>query len=390
MFQNNRGNHYYHQTNLPSCTHDIYQHFSLTDTSLDSSPSSSLPSSPPLSAEPIDNVCTIFVVGFPDDLQEREFRNMFTFSKGFEAASLKWHCKDYQEDQSIVSVANKLQMIGFARFSTRQEAQEAANHLNGKKLDAEKGCILKAEMAKKNLHIKQIPINSVSSHTTKPSSPFASFLLSDSYYTNLASQSDIPDTYESFSPLPSDLLSPEDHNNTNPFISKNARKTSYFGTSLLNTPSYLFDMTPPEEQNNTFTLFRKSSEPEADPYLSTLHLHGDRKNAFPSNDQNPPCNTLYVGNLPVNTNVDELRSLFVKCKGYRRMSFRQKPQGPMCFVEFEDIAFATQTMRCYQGYPLSNSIKGGIRLSFSKNPLFIKPTSVHNFKQMGTALLADL
>ncbi|OBZ65214.1 hypothetical protein A0H81_14801 [Grifola frondosa] len=30
-----------------------------------------------------------FVVGFPDDMQEREFQNMFTFSAGLEAATLK-------------------------------------------------------------------------------------------------------------------------------------------------------------------------------------------------------------------------------------------------------------------------------------------------------------
>lgn len=36
-----------------------------------------------------DEITTIFVVGFPDDMREREFQNMFTFSPGFEAATLK-------------------------------------------------------------------------------------------------------------------------------------------------------------------------------------------------------------------------------------------------------------------------------------------------------------
>lgn len=91
-------------------------------------------------------------------------------------------------------------------------------------------------------------------------------------------------------------------------------------------------------------------------------------------DQNPPCNTLYVGNLPpANTVEDELRQLFSKCAGYKRMYFRTKSQGPMCFVEFDDIMYATQCMADLQGHCLSNSFKGGIRLSFSKNPLFIKP-----------------
>lgn len=47
-----------------------------------------------------DDVTTIFVVGFPEDMAEREFQNIFTFCPGFEAASLKWHCKDQQHNDT--------------------------------------------------------------------------------------------------------------------------------------------------------------------------------------------------------------------------------------------------------------------------------------------------
>jgi hypothetical protein len=89
-------------------------------------------------------------------------------------------------------------------------------------------------------------------------------------------------------------------------------------------------------------------------------------------DQNPPCNTLYVGNLPPNTSEDELKQMFSKCVGYKRLSFRHKSNGPMCFVEFADVMCATQALQDLYGNPLSNSVKGGIRLSFSKNPLVNK------------------
>ena len=36
-----------------------------------------------------DEVCTIFIVGFPEDFTEREFMNMFMFCDGFDACSLK-------------------------------------------------------------------------------------------------------------------------------------------------------------------------------------------------------------------------------------------------------------------------------------------------------------
>lgn len=89
-------------------------------------------------------------------------------------------------------------------------------------------------------------------------------------------------------------------------------------------------------------------------------------------DQNPPCNTLYVGNLPLDTNEDELKRIFCQQRGYKRLSFRMKQNGPMCFVEFENITFATQALSTLYGTLLSNSVKGGMRLSFSKNPLGVR------------------
>ncbi len=36
-----------------------------------------------------EDITTIFVVGFPDDMREREFNNLFTFAEGFEGSVLK-------------------------------------------------------------------------------------------------------------------------------------------------------------------------------------------------------------------------------------------------------------------------------------------------------------
>ncbi|KAF2464325.1 RNA binding protein [Lindgomyces ingoldianus] len=102
--------------------------------------------------------------------------------------------------------------------------------------------------------------------------------------------------------------------------------------------------------------------------------HFSRHNYPPVNpaDQNPPCNTLYVGNLPIDTSEDELKAMFSKQRGYKRLCFRTKQNGPMCFVEFEDVSFATKALNELYGQPLHNSVKGGIRLSFSKNPLGVR------------------
>lgn len=64
--------------------------------------------------------------------------------------------------------------------------------------------------------------------------------------------------------------------------------------------------------------------------------------------------------------------MFSKQRGYKRLCFRTKQNGPMCFVEFEDVSFATKALHELYGHPLHNSVKGGIRLSFSKNPLGVR------------------
>ena len=109
------------------------------------------------------------------------------------------------------------------------------------------------------------------------------------------------------------------------------------------------------------------------------HLQRPHYPAANPADQNPPCNTLYVGNLPLDTSEDELKAIFSKQRGYRRLCFRTKHNGPMCFVEFEDVTFATKALNELYGQPLHNSIKGGIRLSFSKNPLGVRTGQGNNY-----------
>lgn len=168
------------------------------------------------SVEGAEEISTIFVVGFPDDMLEREFQNMFVFSVGFEAATLKIPAGSGLKDskggsdrpstatgshgdpyagmlgqdgsaayddafanQPLDSASNpatlvhvhalaiaatrstagspssRKQIIGFAKFRTRAQALDARDVLSGRKVDAEKGSMLKAEMAKKNLHTKR-------------------------------------------------------------------------------------------------------------------------------------------------------------------------------------------------------------------------------------------
>jgi hypothetical protein len=122
------------------------------------------------------------------------------------------------------------------------------------------------------------------------------------------------------------------------------------------------------------------------PPLVNFNQHYRGHNFPPVNpaDQNPPCNTLYVGNLPIDTSEEELKAMFSKQRGYKRLCFRTKQNGPMCFVEFEDVSFATKALHELYGHPLHNSVKGGIRLSFSKNPLGVRSGQTPNQNSAGS------
>ncbi|KAG8832532.1 hypothetical protein FRC17_001189 [Serendipita sp. 399] len=98
------------------------------------------------------------------------------------------------------------------------------------------------------------------------------------------------------------------------------------------------------------------------------HLRG-RGNAA---DQNPPINTLYVGNLPSNHSTpasaklleDSLVQLFSRSVGFSKLSFRQKNNGPMCFVEFDDVSNAAKALNDLYGNTLNGLVKnGGVRTS---------------------------
>ncbi|KAI1273380.1 hypothetical protein F5Y07DRAFT_376764 [Xylaria sp. FL0933] len=90
---------------------------------------------------------------------------------------------------------------------------------------------------------------------------------------------------------------------------------------------------------------------------------------------NPPCNTLYISNLPIDPSEEELKSLMAEQQGYKRMLFRTKQNGPLCFVEFENVAFAMKALHELNGRSLSDGVNGGfrpIRATFSKNPLGVR------------------
>jgi RNA recognition motif-containing protein len=330
-------------------------------------------------------ISTVYVNGFPEDFREREFLNMFTFARGFEGCSLRIPSETEPSGSPLLRCFSNVprgQILGFAKFRTHQEALEACRMLNGKTIDTERNTILKAELAKKNLVLGVrgkssqeaifFPILNGGRRASVPNafqySPTTEFQAITATTATIATATttttrslnlNIPGQAN---PVP--IAAP---NGPQPYT---LTETARPGTNLLNSAC---------KSNSTSS----STAPTPAPLVSSGGL------AFFA--ENPPCNTLYVGNLPPNASELELRAIFSGLYGFRRLSFKPKlGASPMCFVEFEDIRTATMAMEALYGTMLSNSTKGGIRLSYSKNPLGVRPVIPSLGSYLGNSLYMDL
>ncbi|GAA6046569.1 hypothetical protein JCM3770_006214 [Rhodotorula araucariae] len=540
--------------------------------------------------DPAAEVSTIFVVGFPDDMLEREFQNMFVFADGFEAATLKLpqnqagsiagsEAGDARADESTppaplvlegfaplpslpqhlnpalstkeqhvagreaasgastpqscsaaasAAAASRRQIIGFARFRTRQQALDACDALSGRKVDPDRGCVLKAEMAKKNLHTRRPGPVSVASAPAPASSSTASVLHSARPATPVVQQVPLAAMVDTTVPVaaavtttvsgsgPSIPLSALDtqtlqklaqSSNLNPAVLAEIARLSAAGKAAsapalvtapapdpaamayeafhrreyieLDAPSMLVQghpkapssaasASPPHQPSllpglggqrsmlqqldegvvaaaaaaagslpyaspdlrgphtrepsfasvsgptgppNPYSTYASPGPGAAplSPVLASAGVHVSSAQArqaamhpltspsvgFPATalgglprtqnpaDMNAPKNTLYVGGLPAvlpsltgpfsaSHLEDSLRNAFSRCPGYKRLQFRYKSNGPIVFVEFVDTAHATRAMQELYGHTLGGLVKGGIRLSYSKNPLGVR------------------
>lgn len=347
----------------------------------------------PLVVPPLpDPISTIFIIGFPEDFKERELVNMFMFASGFEGAVLKPNHSSPATDDTLFShsfkrassINNTGQLIGFVKFSSVAAASHALQVINGKILDPERGLILKAEFAKKNLILKgsHAPVSEPRNITAE----MAAIGALRSMTISVPGQPDPAVVSVPFvAPIEEHSVqtTTETDEEHNPITSTTAMPIPIPQPVPLSN-QIVSEMTPPALPITPTSL--STSTTTNPPSISLSELNALQRSLIATGNlgrlaavvgENFPCNTLYVGNLPPSASEEELRSLFKHCFGYRRLSFRPKASGPMCFVEFEDIACATAALETLYGTMLSCSLpaKGGIRLSFSKNPLGLRVAS---------------
>ncbi|KAK4395003.1 Cell wall integrity protein scw1 [Sesamum angolense] len=79
---------------------------------------------------------------------------------------------------------------------------------------------------------------------------------------------------------------------------------------------------------------------------------------------NPPCNTLFIGNLGENINEEELRGLFSAQPGFKQMKILRQERHTVCFIEFEDVNSATNVHHSLQGAVIPSSGSVGMRIQY--------------------------
>ncbi|XP_043709293.1 cell wall integrity protein scw1 [Telopea speciosissima] len=273
---------------------------------------------PPPPSMPVDNpnrtttdeVRTIFISGLPEDVKERELQNLLRWLPGFEASQVNFKGE---------------QPMGFALFSTAQSALAAKDALQEMVFDAESKSVLRTEMAKKNLFVKR-------GVATDPNSfDQSKRLRTGGDYTHTGYPSPSP-----FHPPPS--------------------------VSVWGHQSYLAPPPPPYDPYGGYAV-----PPVPMPTPAPLPAPSGYAPVQNTKD-NPPCNTLFIGNLGENVIESELRDLFSTQSGFKQMKILRQERNTVCFMEFEDVNSATNVHHKLQGAVIPSSGRGGMRIQYSKNP----------------------
>lgn len=224
----------------------------------------------------VDELRTVFVTGFPNDVKERELNNMLRFMPGYEASQMNWKNGQAQ---------------GFALFYTGAAARAACAALGGLRFDEE--IVLRAEMAHKNMYIK-----------AADGMPAAAGAMVQG--KRLRTAGGYSGSYSG------------------------GGAGSQGGSSAGGGP------------------------------VGYAPVSNTR--------DNPPCNTLFIGNLGDAVQEADLHVLFGGQPGFQQLKVLHSGRQVSCFVEFETVETASQCHTTQQGAVLASSDRGPIRIQFSKNP----------------------
>ncbi|KAM1010732.1 hypothetical protein ACFX13_046913 [Malus domestica] len=247
-----------------------------------------------------DEVRTIFITGLPEDVKEREIQNLLRWLPGYEASQ----------------VNNKGEKpMSFALFSTAHQAIAAKDALQGMIFDSESKAVLHTEMAKKNLFVKRGIVGDTSPYDQSKR------LRTGGDYSQAGYSSPSP-----FHPPPPPVWGPHGYMAPPP--------PTYDPYGGYPVPPVQMHPPPPVPAPSSYV-----------PVLNTK--------------DNPPCNTLFIGNLGETINEEELRGLFSSQPGFKQMKILRQERHTVCFIEFEDVNSATNVHHALQGAVIPSSGSDG-------------------------------
>ncbi|KAG0555439.1 hypothetical protein M758_12G171100 [Ceratodon purpureus] len=275
-----------------------------------------------------DEVRTIFVLGFPPDVKERELQNLLRWWPGYEASQMNFKCD---------------QPMGFALFSTAAMAMAARDALQNLVFDADTNSVLRAEMAKKNLFVKRGVTGDLN----------AGFDASKRMRTGGGD----------YSPAPYPAPYPPAYPAQPMAVSAPAWGPQTYAQ--------------PQAQYEQYVSY---PAPQPSPVAPSGYA------PVQNTKDNPPCNTLFIGNLGEAVNENELRALFSGQPGFRQMKVLRQGKNTVCFIEFVDVNSAMSVHANLQGAVLSTSDRGGMRIQFSKNPYGRKREGANTHHEPGLTM----
>ncbi|KAL2243129.1 UNVERIFIED_CONTAM: RNA-binding protein with multiple splicing 2 [Sesamum indicum] len=268
------------------------------------------PHPPPISIDnpavrpPSDEVRTIFISGLPEDVKERELQNLLRWLPGYEASQVNFKGEH---------------PMGFALFATAQHALAAKDALQDMVFDAESKSVLHTEMAKKNLFVKRGIVADSNAYDQSKR------MRTGGDYTHTAYST------SPFHPPPPAVWGPHGY------------------------------MAPPPPPYDPYAGYGVPAVPMPAPApVPAPSSYVPVQNT----KDNPPCNTLFIGNLGENINEEELRGLFSAQPGFKQMKILRQERHTVCFIEFEDVNSATNVHHSLQGAVIPSSGSVGMRIQY--------------------------
>ncbi|GAV83076.1 RRM_1 domain-containing protein [Cephalotus follicularis] len=258
-----------------------------------------------------DEVRTIFITGLPEDVRERELQNLLRWLPGYEASQVNFKGE---------------KPMGFALFTNAQCALAAKDALQELVFDAESKSVLHTEMAKKNLFVKRGIVADSNAYDQSKR------LRTGGDYTHTGYATPSP-----FHPPPAPVWGPH---------------------------GYIAPAPPPYDPYGGYPV-PQVPMPTPAPIPPAPSSYVPVQNT----KDNPPCNTLFIGNLGENINDEELRGLFIAQPGFKQMKILRQERHTVCFIEFEDMNSATNVHHCLQGAVIPSSGSVGMRINIQRTRL---------------------